>query len=244
MNALFTIILLNICISLVSLSGAVFLSLKEKYLEKILMILVSLSAGALMGGAFLHLLPEALEKYEPETILTYTLFSFILFYLIEKVFHWRHCHEGKCEIHTFGYLNLLGDGIHNFIDGFVIAGTYLTDFKLGIITTIVVALHEIPQELGDFGVLIYAGFSKKKALFLNLLTALTAIIGGITGYLLFFKLPSFDLYLLPLAAGGFLYISGSDLLPELKKETRIKKAALSFVAFLTGIFIVYLAKFA
>jgi len=167
----------------------------------------------------------------------------VLFYLIEKIFHWRHCHQDHCDVHTFGYVNLIGDSIHNFIDGLIIAATFLVDVRLGITTSLAIALHEIPQEIGDFGVLLYAGFERMKALVLNFLVALTVVAGGIVGYFLSFRLEGLLVYLLPLAAGGFLYISTSDLIPEIRKETNLKKSLLSFTFFIIGILIMYFAKF-
>lgn len=244
MERLVLIIISTFIVSLGGLVGFFTLVLKEKQLSKILLLLVSLSAGALMGGAFIHLLPEASEKFSEGGEYTIVLFSFIFFFLVEKLLHWRHCHKGgKCDIHTFGYMNLIGDSVHNFIDGLIIAATFITDVRLGVVTTFAVALHEIPQEIGDFGVLLYAGFGKRKALLANFLVALTAILGGIFGYFLSFQMESFITYLLPFAAGGFIYIAASDLMPEIRKETSLKKSMLSFSVFLVGIAIMFLVKF-
>jgi zinc and cadmium transporter len=240
MSILFYILISNLIISLVGLIGIFTLALKEKQLQKILLFLVSLSAGALMGGAFIHLLPEAQEKYKGDDLFFMVLLSFIIFFLVEKLLHWRHCHKDKCNIHTFGYMNLFGDGVHNFIDGLVIAATFLTSIKLGIVTSLAVILHEIPQEIGDFGVLLYAGFGKKKAITANFLIALTAVVGGVTGYFLSFSIDRFTTYLLPFTAGGFIYIAASDLMPEIRKERSLRKSLLSFVVFLLGIAIMFL----
>lgn len=242
METLFYIIIASFIISLGALVGIFTLALREDKLSKILLFLVSLSAGALMGGAFIHLLPEASEKIESRTLYTTVLLSFVFFFFVEKLLHWRHCHKGKCHIHTFGYMNLFGDSIHNFIDGLIIAATFLVDIKLGIITSFTVALHEIPQEIGDFGVLLYAGFKKEKALVANFLVALTVVVGGIFGYFLSFSVNHFIPYLLPFAAGGFIYIAASDLMPEIRKETSLKKSMMSFGVFLVGIAIMFLAK--
>jgi len=217
--------------------------IKEKLLQKILLFLVSLSAGALMGGAFIHLLPEAQEKYRDVNMFLIVLLSFIFFFFVEKLLHWRHCHKGECEIHTFGYMNLFGDAVHNFIDGLVIAATFLTDIKLGIATSLAVFLHEIPQEIGDFGVLLYSGFGRKKAIISNFLVALTAVLGGLIGYFLSFSIDRFTTYLLPFTAGGFIYIAASDLMPEIRKETNLKKSLVSFAIFIVGILLMFLVKF-
>lgn len=243
MEKLIYITITTFLISLASLVGVFTLSIKEKILSKFLLLLISLSAGALMGGAFLHLLPEASEKLHNENMYSIVLFSFALFFIIEKLLHWRHCHKKNCHTHTFGYMNLFGDAIHNFIDGLVIAATFLIDIKLGIITSVAIALHEIPQEIGDFGVLLYSGFSRKKALIANFLVAATAVLGGIIGYFISFQIENITSFLLPFAAGGFIYISASDLMPEIRKETSLKKSMLSFGFFLLGILIMYLVKF-
>ncbi|MBU1877195.1 ZIP family metal transporter, partial [Patescibacteria group bacterium] len=236
------ILISSFLISLAALVGIFSLSKRKEFLQKIVFSLVSLSAGTLMGGAFLHLIPEALERLRPESVFGIVLISFSSFYLIEKIFHWRHCHEPKCQIHTFGYMNLVGDSIHNFIDGLIIAAAFLTNIPLGISTTVAIAMHEIPQEMGDFGVLIYSGFEKNRALFLNFLVALTTILGGIVGYFLAVRVGPLRIYLLAFAAGGFLYVSASDLIPEIRKETELKKSLISFVFFLIGLAIIYFIK--
>lgn len=243
MTSFIWIIITTFFISFIALIVIFTLALKEKLLEKILLFLVSLSTGTLMGGAFLHLLPEAAERFKDFNVSPWTLFAFIFFFFIEKLLHWRHCHKGHCPIHTFGYLNLLGDSIHNFFDGLMIAGSFVLDLKLGLVTALALALHEIPQEIGDFGVLLYAGFEKKRALILNFLVALTAVLGGIFGFYLSLYLQSILKFLIPLAAGGFIYIAASDLLPEIRKETKLLPSLISFGIFLVGILIMYGVKF-
>jgi len=142
----------------------------------------------------------------------------VLFLLVEKVLHWRHCHKGDCGIHTFGPINLIGDSIHNFIDGLIIAATFLVDINLGIATTIAIAFHEIPQEIGDFAILLHSGMTKMKALLLNFASALMAVLGGIIGYFFFTNLEFILPYVIGIAAGGFIYIAGVDLFPILHKE--------------------------
>lgn len=242
MQTLSFILASTFAISLGALIGIFTLAVNQEKLNKILLFLVSLSTGALMGGAFLHLLPEAAEKLAPDKLYALTLSAFIVFFLVEKVMKWRHCHNGVCNIHTFGYMNLFGDAVHNFIDGLIIAATFLADTNLGVVTSFAIALHEIPQEIGDFGVLLYAGFVKKKALIANFLVALTVVLGGIVGYFLSFALHNFIPYLLPFAAGGFIYIAASDLMPEIRKETNLKKSVVSFGIFLLGIILMFLVK--
>jgi len=242
MSILILIILSSLAISLCVWVAVLFLYFKKETLHKITLFLVSLSAGALMGGAFLHLLPEAAQEIETSKLYLIVLAAFIFFFFMEKLLFWRHCHKENCPIHTFGYMNLVGDSLHNFIDGLVIAGAFLVDIKLGIATTIAIAIHEIPQEIGDFGVLIHAGFNKKRALVVNYLVALTVVLGGVVGYFMSFTLNNIIPYLLPFAAGGFIYIAASDLMPELRKETNLKRSISSFAVFILGIALMLLVK--
>jgi zinc and cadmium transporter len=221
---------------------AVLFAYNKEELNEASLYLVALSAGALMGGAFLHLLPEALESIAPNLLFTVFLVSFVLFFLIEKILHWRHCHKINCVVHSFGYMNLVGDSIHNFIDGLVIASTFIVDIKLGLVTTLAIALHEIPQEIGDYGVLIYAGFKKRMALMVNYLVSLTVVLGGIVGFLFFSYLQGVLPYLLSFAAGGFVYIAASDLMPEIRKEAKLKRFLTIFLVFIFGIVLMYLVK--
>ncbi len=170
------------------------------------------------------------------------IIGFVAFYMLEKILHWRHCHEGKCDVHVFTYLNLIGDAVHNFLDGIIIAASFVVNTNLGIVTTLAVIFHEIPQEFGDFGVLIYGGFSKAKALTYNFLTALTAVAGAVIGFFLSSAIENSVVFLLPLTAGGFIYIASSDLVPELRKETDIKKSLLPFIFFLLGLGFMWLTK--
>jgi zinc and cadmium transporter len=251
MITLVYIIITTLIISLISLVGIFTLALKDKLLNKILLFLVSLSAGALIAGAFLHLIPEAIEKsihlHEghieiPLEIFIFVIFGFILFFIIEKVLHWRHCHKGKCDVHTFHFMNLVGDSIHNFIDGLILAASFVTSVELGITTTFAIVAHEIPQEIGDFGVLIYGGFKKKKAIILNFIVATFAIIGGIVGFIISRAIDEATLFLLPFAAGGFIYIAATDLIPEIKKELDYKKYLITLIIFIVGILIMWFIK--
>lgn len=242
MNIFFIILLSTILISFCVWVAVIFLFLKKEILSKITLLLVSLSAGALMGGAFFHLLPEASRQMEADKLFSIVLVAFIFFFLLEKIFHWRHCHQDDCEVHTFGYVCLFGDAFHNFIDGLIIATTFLADLRLGIVATLAIALHEIPQEIGDFGVLVHAGFERKKALMINYIAALTVVLGGIVGYFSSFTIGNFIPYLLPFAAGGFIYIAASDLIPEIRKEPGFKKSVGSFLVFLLGMLAILAVK--
>ena len=162
---------------------------------------------------------------------------------MERYLHWRHCHEkGDCKTHAFTYLTLVGDGFHNFIDGMVIAASFTVSIKLGLVTTLAVILHEIPQELSDFAVLVYGGFTKKKALLLNFASALMAMVGAVVGFFLTGLSVNFSNFILPITAGGFIYIATSDLIPELHKENDLKRSTAAFFAFLLGIAFMALAK--
>lgn len=239
MSLLLYIILANVVISLFSIVGVVTILINDYFTKKVTFGLIGLSTGTLIGGAFLHLLPRALITLNVNQVFLAVLVSFIVFFVIEKVFHWHHCHNGDCEVHTVGYMNLLGDGVHNFIDGMTIAAAFTVDIKLGLFTSLAIMFHEIPQEVGDFAVLLYAGFDKLKAIFYNLAVALLSVLGGIAGY--FFINAGVDVsnYLLPFAAGGFIYISMSDLLPEIKSETSLSKSFFAFSLFLVGVAIMY-----
>ena len=248
MNTLFYIIISTFLISLIAFFGILALFLKERILDKILLVLVAFSAGALVGGAFLHLIPEAIAGVGTEEnnilkIFLYLIFGFCIFFILEQFIKWHHHHaKNHPDIKPFSYLILISDAIHNFIDGLVIAGSFIVGFPVGIATTLAVALHEIPQEIGDFGVLVYSGFKKTKALFLNFLTALTAILGGIFGFLLSEKMGKSTIFLLPFAAGNFLYIACSDLIPEIKQKVNPKSSILHFFVFLSGIALMLLLK--
>ncbi|MFZ5800606.1 MAG: ZIP family metal transporter [Candidatus Omnitrophota bacterium] len=232
----------TVLVSLISLVGVFTFAFHERALKKALFMLVGFSAGALIGGAFFHLIPEGLEEGNANAVFLYTILGFTLFFLLEKYFYWRHCHSGVCDVHPFTYLNLIGDGFHNLLDGVVIAAGFLVSLKLGIVTTLAVVLHEIPQELGDFGVLVYGGFSRAKALWFNLLSSLAAILGAVLGFFISSLVGNFTGFILPFTAGGFIYIASSDLIPELHKELDTRRSMAAFVFFILGVLFMWLAK--
>lgn len=236
------ILLSTLLVTLLSLIGILTLSLNKNFLEKIVFSLAGFSAGALIGGAFLHLIPEALEKSDSQSVFSFVILGIVLFFVMERYFYWRHCHNGVCSVHAFSYLNLIGDGIHNFIDGAVIAASFIVSIKLGIVTTMAVALHELPQELGDFGVLVYGGFTPRKALFYNFISALTAMLGAILSFFLSGLTQGFSAFLLPFTAGGFIYIAASDLIPQIHKENDTRRSIGAFMAFLFGIILMGLSR--
>ncbi len=230
-------------ISLISLVGLLAFSLKEENLEKMLLHLVSFSAGGLFGHAFIHMIPEAVgENGFGLQVSIYILVGIITSFVVEKFLLWRHCHVPTSEEHphTFAYMNLFGDAVHNFIDGLMIGGSYLASVSLGIATTLAVIFHEIPQEIGDFGVLIYGGFNKSRAIFFNFSTALTAIFGAILALTLGSLIHDFIPFMIPFAAGNFIYIAGSDLIPELRKdEPGFPKSILQLASFVLGVLILF-----
>lgn len=242
-SELLSVILATLIISSGSFVGVLTLAMSQQFLGKILMSLVSLSAGTMLAAALLHLLPEAIATLGVQLPFELTLASFIGFFILERFLHWRHCHDkDHLTKHTMGTMNLIADAIHNFLDGVLIAASFATGNGLGLVATLAIAMHEIPQEIGDFGVLLHSGYSRKKALLYNLLVSLTAIIGGILGYLVSHTMTSFAHLLVPIAAGGFIYISAADLIPELKNVTSTKKTVAMVGTFLFGVLIMFLVR--
>lgn len=242
MNTTAFFILISVfLVSLVSLIGVFLLSLQQQFLKTILLYLVSFAAGALFANVFLHILPEMVEVV-PDTHngFALVLLGIVLSFLLEKFIHWHHCHNLDCSCpQPVGTMMLIGDGMHNMTDGILIAAAYLVDTELGIATTVAVILHEIPQEIGDFAVLLHSGWSRKKALLANFMSALTAFLGAIAVLVLHEHAHNIELLLLPIIAGNFLYIAGSDLIPILHKETTTKNAMLQFLSLVAGIALMY-----
>ena len=229
-------------VSAISLVGVIVLAVSSKQLERALIVLIPFAAGALLGDAFLHILPEVVEERVGFDVVTSLsiLGGVVAFFTLEKVLHWHHAHFPHEEvIHPVATTNLIGDGLHNFIDGAIIASSFLASTKLGIATTIAVALHEIPQELGDFGILVHAGMKPKRALLLNLASALAAVAGGVAT-LVFVSIGDVQLLLLPFTAGAFTYIASTDLLPELHKEPEPAKSTIQLLALIAGIAVMLL----
>jgi zinc and cadmium transporter len=227
-----------VIVSLISLVGVFTLAVKPEKLNRILIYLVSFAAGTLLGDAFIHLIPEAYEESgNTGAIPIYLLSGILIFFILEKFVHWRHCHKVACDDHPhpITYTILAGDTIHNFIDGLIIAASFIVSIPVGIATTAAVIFHEIPQEIGDFGSLVYGGYARTKALLFNFLTAISAIIGAIIVLTLNINDGVLIEFLVPFAAGGFVYIASSDLIPELHKNTEPKKSFWQLVTFVLGI---------
>ena len=235
-----------IAVSLISLVGVFTLSFREELLRRNIFILISLAVGALLGDAFIHLIPEAFEESSSVVLASILVIGGILiFFILEKFMHWHHHgeDEGEAHIHPVGKLVLLSDGVHNFIDGVIIGVSFLVSVPVGLATTLAVILHEIPQEIGDFAVLLHAGYEKKRALFLNFLSALLAVAGTIIALILGEAGGAFASWILPMAAGGFIYIAIADLIPELHKTKEIKYSALQLLAAATGVLAMFLLTF-
>ncbi len=227
-----------IAISLISFVGAVALTLKGDLLKRSVFILVSLAVGALLGDVFVHIIPEAYGELDDPLLISLAFIAgILLFFVLEKVLHWHHHTSEHVEEHPHpvGKMVLIGDGVHNFIDGLIVAGSYLVSVEVGIATTVAVILHEIPQEIGNFGVLIHAGYTKAKALWYNFLSALSAVVGAIVALAIGSMTETFAFWLLPLTAGGFMYVALSDLIPELHKDRRLSQGVIQVLAIMVGV---------
>lgn len=267
MNLLTLIIIFTAVGGILSvMAAAVFLLLRDHHRNAVLPHGISFAIGALLAVAFWGLIPEAFAEVKPEQFQTLsgTILAGILgFFVLEKLLIWRHCHYGSCEAHgddghdedhahshghihshgrsdakSAGALIILGDGIHNFVDGVLIAAAFLTDVHLGIVTSLAVATHEIPQEVGDFAILLDSGYSRGKALFYNILASLTTILGGVLAYYSLEDLHDSLPYFLALAASSFIYIAVADLIPSLHKKTDMKTSLEQIALIAAGVFLI------
>lgn len=232
----------TLAMALLAWVGILTLFLQEKKLKKLILPLVAFSAGALLGGAFLHMIPEALkEGGAADGVFLSVLAGFLVFLLLEEFIYWHHCHRAPSEHkRPVGHLILVADGLHNFLGGIAIGSAFLVDIKLGIIAWVVAAAHEIPQELGDFGILLHSGWERKKALIYNFISALTIVLGGV---LVYFASGFIDIvYLLPFAAGNFIYIATSDLIPEIKHNVNRRQKMVHFSTLVAGIVLLWVIK--
>ncbi|MFW5886475.1 MAG: ZIP family metal transporter [Bacteroidota bacterium] len=235
-----------VLVSLVSIIFAIPLLIKKKVSDKLLVFLLSISVGVLLSTVFMDFLPEAVSHRYTLGIALYILLGFLAMFIIEKFVHHHHnkkCEDGHCG-HSHAYnlapVNLIGDGIHNFIDGLVIAGSYAVNTTLGITATISIIFHEIPQEIADLGILLYSGLSKKKAFVFNMISATTAILGTILGIFLAGSLNNFTGFIIPFAAGNFIYIAASNLVPQLHRKCDFKETIMHIFAILLGISLIAL----
>jgi len=235
-----------ILVSLLSLIGIVTLSLNRQRLQKMLIFLVAFSVGALFGDVFIHLLPESFEKIGMNlTTSLLVIGGFLMFFVLEKFIRWRHVGSAAEEKHIKPVvsMNLVGDAAHNLIDGMLIAASFMVSIPIGITTTLAIVLHEIPQEIGDFSILVHGGLSVRKALSFNLLASMMAVIGAVVTLLIGGRFENFASFLLPVTAGGFIYIAGPDLIPELQQDVKVSNSFWQFGAILLGIIIMALLTF-
>jgi zinc and cadmium transporter len=236
---LINIVIASLSVSLISFVGVFLLALSKKQTQKFLKPLIAFASGAMLGNTFFHLLPEGVELLAPEMFATIMLCTVMVYFVLEKLLHWHHCQDEQ-EGHdhsnpAVGYLSLIGDVVHNFVDGLVIAAAFIISPAAGIATSISLAAHEIPQEFADFSLLIHAGFKRSKALFFNFLSALTAVAGALIGWYFSTSTEMFEAYLLPVAAGSFLYIALSDLMPELRSKTKLPQFFVNVLLVIAGI---------
>ncbi len=228
---LWSVVIATLLDSLTGLVGVFSLFIREEMLSKVVKTMVAFAAGTMLGGALLHMLPRAASSFPWAGEVA--ALGFISFFLLERILHWHHCHEGVCEVHPITSLTIVGDSLHNLIDGVIIAAAFHADPALGWLTTFLIIAHEVPQELGNFLILVYGGMKKERAVLWTFFSQATCILGGILGW--FFIPKEMVLPVIAFAAGGFLYISASDLVPELHKEKDLKKSLVSFLWFLTGL---------
>jgi zinc and cadmium transporter len=224
----------GLAMNAIALVGSVTLVLREATLQKVLLPLVAFAAGSLIGGALFHMIPAALSAAPATTTMRWVAVGFLAFFALEQLLHWHHCHRADLRCRKpLTYLVLIGDGLHNFLGGLAIAGVFLMDVRLGIAAWIAAAAHEIPQELGDFGVLVHGGWSKRRALVFNLLSGFAFPVGGLVAYA---ASQHFEVHwLVPLAAGSFVYIGASDLVPEVNKSHSLGTNLIHFAAFAAGL---------
>jgi zinc and cadmium transporter len=247
---LINIIIATITVSFFSLTGMISLSLKEETLHKVLFFLVAFSAGSILGAAFFDLLPESLELVSGSIVFVYISLGFTLFFILERFIHWYHGHghesdlsvttKDKKSVKDFAYLNVIGDAIHNFIDGMIIAASFIAGFSIGIATTIAVIFHELPQEMGDYGILVYAGLKQKKALLINSISALTVVFGGVFTIIFIRVVETLSGFLIAFSAGSFIYLAASELIPELHEEESFKKSAIQLLIFILGMTLIWI----
>jgi zinc and cadmium transporter len=231
----------GLLMSVIALSGSITLILKPATLKALLLPLVALAAGSLIGGAFFHLLPAAIAgRSNGGAVWIAAVLGFTVFFILEQLLHWHHCHQAaEQRPKPLTYLILVGDGLHNLIGGMAIGSAFLIDIRLGISSWFAAALHEVPQELGDFGVLVHGGWDKRRALAFNFLSGLTFLVGGLVSYAVSFEI---DISLLiPFAAGNFLYIGAADLIPEVNREAATKINGIHLLAFIVGLLLLWSA---
>lgn len=235
-----------ILVSAISLIGIFIIGLREERLKRLSFLLVAFAVGAFFGDVFIHILPEVFRKSGATLkVSLFVILGVLIFFVLEKFLRWRHCHipESKQHHHPVIFMNLIGDTVHNLIDGILIGVSFLASVPIGIATTVAIVLHEIPQEIADFGMLINFGLSRARALLFNFFSSLAAFLGLIFSLLAGAYIGDYAMTVLSITAGGFLYIAGSDLIPELHREVELSTSVLQFVSMLLGIGIMVLLTF-
>lgn len=218
------------------ITAGIFLLIKEKTQKLLIPCFISYATGTLLAGALLGMMTQGVINGNPLLVLSFVLGGIIIFFLLEKLVIWRHCHDDKCEVHgTPGPILLIGDALHNLIDGIVIAASFLTNFHIGVAISISVIAHEVPQEVGDFAILLHGGYSKRKAFGLNLLSSATTIPGAVISYFVLDKVSSIIPYIMAISAASFIYIALSDLTPELHQKSDLGTSLRQVILILAGI---------
>lgn len=237
MPTIINILFATLAVSLISLFGVLFLLRNKNWVDILSHNFVGFAAGTMLAAAILDILPEALEgANEIHDVLYFFLGGILLFFLLERFIIWFHHHDSMHEAHPSTILVLVGDSVHNFIDGVAIAASFIASPAIGIVTTLAIAAHEVPQELADFSVLLHGGMKKSKALLFNFLSALAAVFGGILSYFFLETLSTFTPYVLAFTAGMFIYIACSDLIPELHKDSQ-RRGWKEIVPFIVGVIV-------
>ncbi|MEM5804610.1 MAG: ZIP family metal transporter [Candidatus Aenigmatarchaeota archaeon] len=242
------IIIATVLSGLLGLAGGVLLLFRKSFAVRLSPFLVSYAAGALFASAFLCLMPEALALNSSATIFSSMLGGVLVFYFMERFLHWYHHHECgdercECRASSFSYMLVVGDSTHNFVDGVIIASTFLGDFALGVVTAVAVLIHEIPQEIGDFGAMLHGGMGKKGVLLYNIASALVSVVGAILAYFFFMSVEALLPFILAFAAGGFIYIAGTDLLPETHKEKKFQLSLMHALALVVGVLTIWFVEY-
>ena len=244
MTTFLWILLGGLLMCAISMVGGITALLSQAKFERVTRSLVAFAAGTLLGGAFFHMIPASAEHADGDvSVFVWMLVGFAAFFALEQFLHWHHCNRAPADCRKpLTYLILVGDALHNFLGGIAIAGTFLLDARLGIAAWIAAAAHEIPQELGDFGVLVHGGWNKGKALLFNLTSASTFLVGGLLAYSVSFTVDV--TFLVPFAAGNFVYIAASDLVPEVNKHHSLGENVKSFTAFVGGLVVLLAVRMA
>lgn len=254
MTVLFWIIAFTLLGGFLSaLAASVFLLLPDPGRTRVLPHLISFATGALLGAAFLALLPRAFEGMAAQNVGLTVLAGLLAFFMLEKAVLWRHCHHDECEAHgpgdqqrdaAAGVMVLVGDGIHNLLDGVLIAAAFLTDFHLGVVTSVAVVAHEVPQEVGDLAVLLNAGFTRTRAFITNVLASLASVLGGVVAFFWLERTQELLPYVLAVAAASFVYVAVADLIPGLHRRVDARASLFQILLIGAGVGVIFTTRLA